>query len=89
MLVIEVDTAMGANKDWLGKEMDDDMIRELEKLKADRSINPIGEFGEYHTIVLDCPIYKKRMNVTKSKKVWKKSKGYFEIKKAELQPKQA
>ena len=87
MLVIEVDISMGANRNWLGKEIDDDMIRELEKLKAERSINPIGEFGEYHTIVLDCPIYKKRIVVTKSKTVWKKSKGYFEIKKAELQPK--
>jgi len=89
MLVIEVDTSMGANRNWLGKELDDDMIHELERLKADRSINPIGEFGEYHTIVSDCPIYKKRINVTKSKTVWKKSKGYFEIKKAELQPKTA
>jgi len=89
MLVIEVDTSMSANMNWLGKELDEDMIHELERLKADRSINPIGEFGEYHTIVSDCPIYKKRINVTKSKTVWKKSKGYFEIKKAELQPKTA
>ena len=87
MLVIEVDTSMGANRNWLGKEIDDEMIDELETLKTDRSINPIGEFGEYHTVVLDCPIYKKRINITKSKMIWKKSKGYFEIKKAELQPK--
>ena len=87
MLVIEVDTSMGAKRNWLGSEIDDDMIHELEKLKAERSINPIGEFGEYHTVVLDCPIFKKRISITKSKIVWKKSKGYVEIKKAELQPK--
>jgi diphthine-ammonia ligase len=87
MLVIEVDVSMGANKNWLGKELDDDMLCELEKLKVDRSINPIGEFGEYHTFVLDCPIYKKKIDITKSKIVWKKTKGYFEIKKAELQSK--
>jgi len=87
MLIIEVDTSMGANKNWLGKEIDDEIIHEIEELKANRSINPIGEFGEYHTFVVDCPIYKKRINITKSKTVWKKSKGYFEIKKAELQPK--
>jgi uncharacterized protein (TIGR00290 family) len=78
---------MLVNKDWLGKEIDSGMLREIEKLKADRSINPIGEFGEYHTFVVDCPVYRQRINVTKSKKVWKKQKGYFEIKKAELQPK--
>jgi diphthine-ammonia ligase len=87
MLVIEVDVSMGANRDWLGKEIDDGILQELERLKTDRSINPIGEFGEYHTFVVDCPLYKKRINVTKSKTVWKKAKGYFEIKKAELQPK--
>jgi diphthine-ammonia ligase len=87
MLVIEVDASMGASRNWLGKEIDDNMIRELERLKAERSINPIGEFGEYHTFVVDCPIFKKRISITKSKTVWKKSKGYFKIKKAELQPK--
>jgi uncharacterized protein (TIGR00290 family) len=87
MLVIEVDAAMGANKSWLGKEIDDSMIREIEKLKADRSMNPIGEFGEYHTFVVDCPVYKKRINVTRSKAVWEETKGYFEIEKADLQPK--
>jgi diphthine-ammonia ligase len=89
MLVIEVETAMGANRNWLGEEIDNDMIHELEKLKADRSINPIGEFGEYHTFVLDCPIYRKRINIIKTKIVWKNSKGYFEIKNADLQPKTA
>jgi uncharacterized protein (TIGR00290 family) len=87
MLIIEVDTSMGANKNWLGKEIDDEIIHEIEELKANRSINPIGEFGEYHTFVVDCPIYKKRINITKSKTIWKKSKGYFEIKKADLQSK--
>jgi diphthamide synthase (EF-2-diphthine--ammonia ligase) len=50
-------------------------------------MNPIGEFGEYHTIVLDCQIYKKKIVVKKSKVTWKGSKGYFIIKKADLQPK--
>jgi len=87
MLVIEVDVAMGAKGDWLGKEIDDNILRDIEELKVDRSINPIGEFGEYHTFVVDCPIYKQRINITKSKIVWKKSRGYCMIKTAELQSK--
>ena len=87
MLIIEVDVSMGANGNWLGKEIDDDMLLEIKKLKADRNINPIGEFGEYHTIVLDCPIYKKRINILESEIVWENSKGYVVIKKANLQPK--
>jgi diphthine-ammonia ligase len=87
MLVIEVDTALGSNENWLGKEIDDAMLSELKQLKSKRQINPIGEWGEYHTVVLDCPIYKKRINILKSEITWKKSKGYVKIKKAELQPK--
>ena len=87
MLVIEVDTAMGSNKNWLGKEIDDSMINELKQLEKKQNINPIGEWGEYHTIVLDCPVYKQRINILKSEITWKNSKGYVAIKKADLQPK--
>jgi len=87
MLVIEVDTAMGSKKEWLGKEIDDTMLSELKQLERKQKINPIGEWGEYHTIVLDCPIYKKRVNIIKSQIKWKNSKGYVTIKKADLQPK--
>jgi diphthine-ammonia ligase len=87
MLVIEVDTALGSNREWLGKEIDAKMISELKALKSKQEINPIGEWGEYHTIVLDGPIYKKRINVLKMEIKWEKTKGYVTIKKADLQPK--
>ena len=87
MLIIEVDTAMGSNKNWLGNEIDDNMLNELKQLEKNQKINPIGEWGEYHTIVLDCPIYKKRINILKSEIIWKNSKGFVAIKKADLQPK--
>lgn len=89
MLVIEVNTAIGSSRNWLGKEVDDSMLGEIKQLESKQKINPIGEWGEYHTIVLDCPIYKKRINILKSEIVWEKSKGYVVIKKAELQPKTA
>ena len=87
MLVIEVDTSMGSNKDWLGKEIDNRMLAELGHLGRDQRINPIGEWGEYHTIVLDCPIFKKEITIIKSEIKWKKTKGFLEIKEADLQPK--
>ncbi len=87
MLVIEVDTAMGSSEDWLGKEIGDNMLNELKQLERKRKINPIGEWGEYHTIVLDCPVYKKKVNIIESEITWKNSKGYVTIKKADLQPK--
>ena len=87
MLVIEVNTNFGSPKSWLGRELDENMLEEIKKLEVDKKINPIGEWGEYHTVVLDCPIFRKRVNVVKSKIVWKGSKGYLVINDANLQPK--
>jgi uncharacterized protein (TIGR00290 family) len=87
MLVIEVNTALGSNENWLGKEIDDKMLAELKQLESKKKINPIGEWGEYHTLVIDCPIYKKKVNILRSETKWENSKGYLVIKKANLQPK--
>ena len=45
--------------DLLGRTFDREVIRALE----DAGIDPCGEYGEYHTLVLDGPIFKKRMEV--------------------------
>jgi len=87
MLIIEVDVSMGSRKSWLGKEIDDNILHEIRKLESDQKMNPIGEFGEYHTLVLDCPIYKKKINILESEIVWENSKGYNVIKNANLQSK--
>jgi diphthine-ammonia ligase len=86
-LVIEVDTSLGANKDWLGKVIDKAILDEIKQRVAEKKINPIGEWGEYHTLVVDCPIYKKKIGVEKFKTEWKNTKGYYIIKKAELKEK--
>jgi uncharacterized protein (TIGR00290 family) len=86
-LIIEIDTALGANKNWLGQEINQNILDEISLLVKERKINPIGEFGEYHTIVLDSPVYKKKIVVENSKTTWKGTKGYFIIKKAHLKPK--
>lgn len=86
-LIIEVDTALGANKDWLGKIIGKTILDEIKQRVAEKKINPIGEWGEYHTLVVDCPIYKQKIAVEKAKTEWKNTKGYYLIKKACLQPK--
>jgi ABC transporter with metal-binding/Fe-S-binding domain ATP-binding protein len=71
-------------KDWLGREMDRKMIAELAKLQEKYKINPSGEGGEIETTVLDCPLFRKRLKILESEKVWKGDSGIFKIKKAEL-----
>ncbi len=55
------------NRDFVGREVNADL---LEELKA-RGICPCGENGEFHTLVVDGPIFKRGIEITESKPVLK------------------
>jgi len=42
------------------------------------------EGGEAETLVLDCPLFKKRIKIKEMDKVWDKDSGHVNIKKAVL-----
>jgi diphthamide synthase (EF-2-diphthine--ammonia ligase) len=44
---------------FLGKILSEDLIEEFETL----GIDACGENGEYHTLVLDCPLFADAINV--------------------------
>jgi diphthine-ammonia ligase len=48
-------------EDWLGRELNNDSLEELCRLGQEKGIDLCGEQGEYHTIVLDAPFFKKRI----------------------------
>jgi len=86
-IIIEVDVSMGSRKSWIGKKLDKAIIQEMQELEKEQKINPSGELGAYHTFVLDCPLYKKKINILDSEIFWENSKGYFVIKNATFQSK--
>jgi len=55
--------AQGLTNDFLGKEINEDFIKKIEPL----IIHHGGEGGEYESLVLDCPIFKKRLKIKKAK----------------------
>ncbi|MDP2938857.1 MAG: diphthine--ammonia ligase [Candidatus Omnitrophota bacterium] len=55
------------DKDFVGKEVDKDLINELKS----RNICPCGENGEFHTFVIDGPIFKRRIKIVESEPVLK------------------
>jgi len=67
-------------KDWLGKKIDKNLVRELEKKKIDLC----GESGEYHTFVINGPIFKRRIKILKSNKVFKDGRWFLNILNYEL-----
>jgi diphthine-ammonia ligase len=71
-------------KKWLGREIDEKSIKELEKLHHSHKINPAGEGGEFETLVIDGPIFKKSLEITKHEIFYKNFNGVYTIEEAEL-----
>lgn len=78
--------ADGFNESWLGRKLDLNALEELRKLSRKFSIDIGGEGGEYETFVVNGPIFKKRVDVLKSKKEWDGVRGEFIIEGVRLQP---
>jgi diphthine-ammonia ligase len=51
------------DKQFLGKVLDRDFIFEVTRLQKTYSISPSGEGGEFESIVLDCPLFKRGLEV--------------------------
>jgi diphthine-ammonia ligase len=72
-------------KEFLGRIVDRELIRDITSL--DKGITPCGEAGEFHTIVVDGPIFKKRLELTRTEIVSRQEHHFLEILKTELKPK--
>ncbi|MCX6799420.1 MAG: diphthine--ammonia ligase, partial [Candidatus Diapherotrites archaeon] len=80
--------AMGLGGKWLGKEISEDEIKQLEGISYKIGFNVAGEGGEYESLVLDAPNFKKRIVIKKSeKKMSGDFTGVFLVKSASLERK--
>ncbi|MGM0409435.1 MAG: diphthine--ammonia ligase [Bacillota bacterium] len=68
-IIVVKDNKLGER--FLGKKLNFELIDELEEIGVD----VCGENGEYHTVVLDGPIFSKKVAIERKEKV--KSKGYI------------
>jgi len=66
----------------LGKIVDRAFLASLGK-----EITPCGEAGEYHTLVIDGPIFEKTLEITAGQKVTRGDHHFLEITGTELKPK--
>ena len=73
--------AEGLTKDFLGKEINNDFIKKIKKLK----IHLGGEGGEYESLVLDCPFFKRKLKIKKAEiEMESYCAGNYIVEKAEL-----
>jgi len=68
-VVISAIAAYGLDEKWVGKKIDQKAIDELVKKKDKLGVNIAGEGGEFESLVLDSPMFSKKLVLKKTKKV--------------------
>jgi diphthine-ammonia ligase len=63
--VIVAANASLIDREWLGRGVDRDFIDYLKS----KNIDPCGESGEYHTLVVNGPLFKRRIEITESRTI--------------------
>jgi len=88
IIVVQV-AAYGMHQSWLGRRLDESAVEDLFQLNKKYGVHVMGEGGEYETLVLDAPIYNKRISVVKCQKVWfdEQYRGFLSISDAKLKKK--
>ncbi len=71
----------------LGRKLDLDFIKHLKELKTTKEITPCGEAGEYHTFVVDGPLFKRRVEILETNKVSREGRWFLEILRSEIRDK--
>jgi diphthine-ammonia ligase len=66
-------------EEWLGRRIDRSFLSDLKKLGQEKEVDVCGEQGEYHTLVLDGPLFRKRMQVTHGVRVQRNGYWFLDI----------
>jgi len=77
-------SAFGLDKKFLGKYLDKKFINDIVSLSKKYKINIAGEGGEYETITLDGPIFKKKLIIDKFSTEWRRDSGFLNIEESHL-----
>ncbi len=79
--------AYGFSAEWLGRKIDEETVNALKELNRRYGVSLVGEGGEYETLVLDAPFFRKKITIVEAEKKWENQRGYFFVKKAKLENK--
>lgn len=71
-------------KEWVGRAIDKQFLKDIQPIK---NVDPCGENGEYHTLVIDGPLFSKRIAIEKSKSIRKGTHWFLDIQKYSLNAK--
>lgn len=68
-------------EEWLGRQFDQQFLEDLAEFP---DISPCGEAGEFHTLVLDGPLFKKKMVIRESSNIKHQDHWFLDIRRCDL-----
>ncbi len=80
--IIQV-AAAGLDESWLGRQLDTEALAELNALNDQYGVHPLGEGGEFETLVTDGPHMDRPIKL-EGKPEWEGTRGVFHIEDAWL-----
>ncbi len=72
-------------KEWLGCPIDRKFVRDLRKYNS--AIDPCGEDGEFHTFVIDGPLFRHRLKIVDCKKILEDGYWFLDVPQFEVEEK--
>jgi len=86
-VIITAVAAEGLDESWLGREINEETLDDLLVLHEKYGIHLAFEGGEAETLTLDGPIFKKKIVIQDSEKIWQVDNGQLNVKRVILEDK--
>lgn len=74
-------------EEWLGHKVDEEFLSYISELSRTTEITPCGEAGEYHTLVVNGPLFRQRLEILEANKTTRDGHRFLEILKSEVRSK--
>ena len=71
--------ALGLGKEWLGIHLNEQSVKKLLQLSEKYKFNAVGEGGDLDTLVLDAPLFSKKLEPSEVELIWYGDRGRLKI----------
>lgn len=72
------------DESWLGRELDEQALRELSEIARKYRVTLTGEGGELETLVIDAPFFTHRIEIEDAEREYRNYRGVFRVREARL-----
>ena len=74
-------------EEWLGRRIDRGFLVDLKRLVKGKDVDVCGEKGEYHTVVVDGPLFRERLEITRGDRVQRDGYWFLDVPRCRARPK--